>query len=40
LFLGNNVPAYFPALYSTFVEKAGGVDQFFSGPSAGAGKFF
>jgi ribosomal protein L12E/L44/L45/RPP1/RPP2 len=32
---GNNVPAYYPTLYASFIEKAGGVDKFFAAPSAG-----
>ncbi len=32
---GNSVPAYYPTLFSTYIEKAGGVEKFFSGPSAG-----
>eukprot|EP01038_Epipyxis_sp_PR26KG_P012382 gene12382-16609_t len=34
---GNKIPSYYSALYATFIEKAGGVDKFFSGPSAGGG---
>lgn len=39
---GNTVPAYYPTLFSTYIEKAGGVEKFFSAPSAGgaAGKLF
>jgi large subunit ribosomal protein LP1 len=40
---GNKVPAYYAVLYSTYIEKAGGVSKFLSGPSAGgggAGNFF
>ena len=37
LILGINVPAYFPALFATYIEKAGGVDKFFSGPAVGGG---
>ena len=33
---GNSVPAYYPTLFSTYIEKAGGVEKFFSAPSAGA----
>eukprot|EP00428_Durinskia_dybowskii_P067615 CAMPEP_0170375758 /NCGR_PEP_ID=MMETSP0117_2-20130122/11327_1 /TAXON_ID=400756 /ORGANISM="Durinskia baltica, Strain CSIRO CS-38" /LENGTH=124 /DNA_ID=CAMNT_0010630845 /DNA_START=63 /DNA_END=437 /DNA_ORIENTATION=- len=33
---GNTVPAYFPTLYASFIEKCGGLDKFFAGPSAGA----
>jgi len=37
---GNNVPAYYPTLYATFIEKAGGVEKFLIGPSAGgAGEY-
>ena len=32
---GNTVPAYYPTLFSTYIEKAGGVEKFFSAPSAG-----
>jgi large subunit ribosomal protein LP1 len=32
---GNNVPAYYPSLYATYIEKAGGVEKFLVGPSAG-----
>ncbi len=36
---GNTVPAYYPTLYASFIEKAGGVNKFLVGPSAGgAGK--
>ena len=35
---GNNVPAYYPALFASFIEKAGSVDRFFAGPSSGGGK--
>ena len=36
----NSVPAYYPTLYATYVEKAGGIEGMCSGPSAGAaGKF-
>jgi large subunit ribosomal protein LP1 len=35
---GNSVPAYYPTLFATYIEKAGGVEKFFTGPSAGAGK--
>ena len=35
----NTVPAYYAPLYATYIEKAGGVDKFLIGPSAGAGKF-
>ena len=34
---GLKVPSYYPTLYSTYIEKAGGVEKFFSGPSAGGG---
>ncbi len=34
------VPAYYPTLFSGFIAKAGGVEKFLAGPSAGgAGKF-
>eukprot|EP01040_Poterioochromonas_malhamensis_P002012 gene2012-2148_t len=32
---GNSVPAYYPTLFATYIEKAGGVDKFLVGPSAG-----
>jgi hypothetical protein len=32
---GNKVPAYYSALFASFIEKAGGVDRFCNGPSAG-----
>jgi len=32
---GNDVPAYYPTLYSGYIEKAGGVQEFFTKPSAG-----
>jgi ribosomal protein L12E/L44/L45/RPP1/RPP2 len=32
---GNSVAAYFPTLFATYIEKAGGVDKFLVGPSAG-----
>ncbi|RYG67183.1 hypothetical protein EON64_08020 [archaeon] len=31
----NTVPAYYPTLFAGFIEKAGGVDKFLAGPSAG-----
>ena len=35
----NTVPAYYSALFSSYIEKAGGVEKFLVGPSAGgAGK--
>ena len=37
---GNQVPAYYATLFASFIEKSGGLDKFFAGPSAGgAGKF-
>jgi hypothetical protein len=36
---GNTVPAYYTTLFATYIEKAGGVDKFMAGPSAGGGKF-
>ncbi len=35
---GNSTAGYMPALFATLIEKAGGVDKFLAGPSAGAGK--
>ena len=36
---GNQVPAYYATLFASFIEKSGGLDKFFAGPSAGgAGK--
>ncbi len=36
----NTVPAYYATLFSSFIEKAGGVEKFLVGPSAGgAGKW-
>jgi hypothetical protein len=36
---GNSVASYYPTLFATFVEKAGGVEDMCSAPSAGgAGK--
>ncbi len=33
---GNTVPAYYPTLFASFVEKAGGVDKIYGkGPVAG-----
>jgi large subunit ribosomal protein LP1 len=32
---GNSVAAYYPTLFATYIEKAGGVDKFLVGPSAG-----
>jgi hypothetical protein len=34
---GNKVPSYYSALFATFIGKAGGVDKFLAGPSAGGG---
>jgi large subunit ribosomal protein LP1 len=34
----NKVPAYFPSLFAGFIDKAGGVEKFLTGPSAGAGR--
>lgn len=34
----NTVPAYYPTLFASFIEKAGGLDKYTAGPSAGAGK--
>lgn len=31
----NTIPAYYAPLYASFIEKAGGVDKFLVGPSAG-----
>lgn len=37
---GNEVPAYYPTLFAAYIEKAGGIDKFLAGPSAGvAGEF-
>ena len=33
----NEVPTYLPTLYAAYIEKAGSVSKFFSGPSAGGG---
>lgn len=35
----NEIPAYYAGLYATMIGKAGGVDKFLVGPSAGGGKF-
>jgi large subunit ribosomal protein LP1 len=35
---GNTVPAYYPTLFASYIEKCGGLEKFFSGPSAGGGK--
>jgi hypothetical protein len=32
---GNSAPAYYATLFSTYIEKAGGVEKFFTAPSAG-----
>uniref|UniRef100_A0A7S3HK71 60S acidic ribosomal protein P1 n=1 Tax=Spumella elongata TaxID=89044 RepID=A0A7S3HK71_9STRA len=32
---GNQVPAYYATLFASFIEKSGGLDKFFAGPSAG-----
>ena len=32
---GNSVPSYYISLFSTFIEKAGGVENFFAAPGAG-----
>jgi large subunit ribosomal protein LP1 len=32
---GNEVPSYYPTLYASYIEKAGGVQEFFTKPSAG-----
>ena len=37
---GNTVPAYYPTLYASYIEKAGGLEKFFAGPSAGAGESY
>lgn len=37
---GNDVPAYYATLYANYIEKAGGVDKFLAGPSAGGKIFF
>lgn len=34
---GNTIPSYYSALYANYIEKAGGVERFFAGPSAGGG---
>lgn len=31
------VPSYYAPLYSSYITKAGGVEKFFAGPSAGGG---
>lgn len=33
----NEIPAYYSGLYATLIGKAGGVDKFLVGPSAGGG---
>lgn len=37
---GNTVPSYYSALFASFIGKAGGVDKFMAGPSAGGGGNF
>jgi hypothetical protein len=32
---GNTIPSYYGKLFAGYIEKAGGVESFFSGPSAG-----
>ena len=34
---GNKIPAYYSSLFATYIEKAGGVEKFLSGPSSGGG---
>lgn len=35
---GNKIPSYYAPLFATYIEKAGGVSEYFgSGPSAGGG---
>lgn len=34
---GNTIPSYYSALFANYIEKAGGVERFFAGPSAGGG---
>jgi hypothetical protein len=34
---GNSLPGYYATLFASFIEKAGGVDKFLAGPSAGGG---
>ena len=34
---GNKVPSYFPTLYASFVNKAGGCDKFMMAPGGGGG---
>jgi ribosomal protein L12E/L44/L45/RPP1/RPP2 len=34
---GNKVAAYWAPLYATYVEKAGGVQKFFTSPGSGGG---
>ena len=34
---GNKVPSYYTTLFASFIEKAGGVEKFMAGPSAGGG---
>jgi hypothetical protein len=31
------VPAYIPTIFATYIEKAGGIEKFLAGPSAGGG---
>ena len=33
----NSVASYWPTLFATYIEKAGGVKQFFASPGAGGG---
>lgn len=37
---GNTIPSYYSALYANYIEKAGGVERFLAGPSAGGGTCF
>ena len=32
---GNKAPAYYAPLFASLIEKAGGIDKFLAGPSAG-----
>ena len=34
---GNKVASYWAPLYSSYIEKAGGVEKFFSAPGSGGG---
>jgi hypothetical protein len=34
---GNKLPTYYGPLFANFISKAGGVDKFLAGPSAGGG---